>query len=65
MTQAAVTDDPVRLFEHLSDDCHPISTKERRYSNDNKEFISMEEKGLFDEGLIKVVNSPWHNWREP
>jgi len=27
--RAAVPNAPVRLFEHLSDDCHPIATKER------------------------------------
>ena len=57
--QAAVTNAPVRLFEHLSDDCHPIATKERRYSNADRRFISTEVKRLLDEGLIEASASPW------
>ena len=57
--QAAVTNAPVQLFKHLSDDCHPIATKERRYANADRRFISTEVKRLFDEGLIEASTS----WR--
>ena len=36
------TSTPVKLFEHLHNNCQPIATKERRYSEHNKKFISSE-----------------------
>jgi len=57
--QAAVTNAPAWLFEHLSNGCHPIATKERRYSNADRRFTSAEVKGLLDEGLIEASTSPW------
>jgi len=56
---AAVANAPVRMFEHLNDDCHPIATRERQYSNADRRFISMEVKRLLDEGLIEARTSPW------
>ena len=37
--------DPPQLFANLSDDCHPIATKSRKYSHDDSVFISSEVKG--------------------
>jgi len=57
--KAGITAALVRLFEHQSNDCHPIAIKERRYSNNEIYFISVEAKRLFDEGLLDANNSPW------
>ena len=57
--QAVKTRTPVHLFEHLRADCRPIATKSRRYSRFDSEFISVEVKRLFREGLIEPSNSPW------
>ena len=58
--QAVVTDAPVRLFKHLSSDCHPTATKQRRYSNAFPRFISTEVKRVFDEDFVEASTSPWH-----
>ena len=57
--QAVKTRTPVHLFEHLRADCRPIATKSRRYSPFDSEFISVEVKRLFREGLIEPSNSTW------
>ena len=51
--------DPPQLFTNLSDDCHPIATKSRKYSRDNSVFISSEVKRLLAEGIIEPCLSPW------
>ena len=56
--QAVKTRTPVHLFKHLRADCRPIATKSRRYSRFDTEFISVEVKRLFREGLIEPSNSP-------
>ena len=50
---------PVNLFEHLQNNCQPIATKERRYSEHDKKFISSEVRRLLTDGLIEPSNSPW------
>lgn len=50
---------PVRLFEHLSSDCHPIATKRRNYSSADQEFIHNEIKKLLDDDIIEPSSSPW------
>ena len=56
--QAVMTRTPVRLFEHLKADSRLIATNSRRYSRFDSEFISVEVKRLFREGLIEPSNSP-------
>ena len=53
------TSTPVKLFEHLKENCTPIATKERRYSTHDKKFISAEIRRLLSEDLIEKSNSPW------
>ena len=53
------TSTPVKLFEHLKENCIPIATKERRYSTHDKKFISAEIRRLLSEDLIEQSNSPW------
>ena len=50
---------PPTLFSHLSKDYHSITTKRRKYSNDNKNFIDSEIKRLLAEKIVKPSNSPW------
>ena len=52
---------PVKLFQYLYNDCRPIATKERRYSWQDKSFISSEIKRLLADGLIEPSNSPWRS----
>ena len=52
---------PVKLFQYLHNDCRPIATKERRYSWQDKSFISSEIKRLLADGLIEPSNSPWRS----
>ena len=42
--EAVKTSTPVKLFQYLHNDCRPIATKERRYSWQDKSFISSEIK---------------------
>lgn len=50
---------PPELFANLTADCHPIATKSRRYSNDDRKFIDAEVSRMLDEGIIVPSNSPW------
>ena len=50
--------DPPRLFANVSNDCHPIATKSRKYSRDDS-VISSEVKRLLAEGIIEPSLSPW------
>ena len=47
-----------RLFD-LTEDCHPILTKSRRYSNQDRKFIAQKVCELLQDGLIQKSNSPW------
>ena len=50
---------PVSLFKHLSNDCRPIATKSRHYSNADQSFISSEIQRLLKEDSIERSSSPW------
>ena len=50
---------PPDLFANLTDDCHPVASKSRRYSFPDKQFIEKEMKRLLEEGIIEKSNSPW------
>ena len=52
------TEPPV-LFAHLTPDCHPISTKSRKYSQSDRNFIRDEVQRLAELKIIKPSNSPW------
>ena len=51
--------EPPELFANLTADCHPIATKSRRYSHDDRKFIDAEAQRLLKEGIIESSNSPW------
>ena len=55
---AANIDHPV-LFHNLTDDCHPIVCKSRKYSDPDREFISAEISRLLEAGIIVPSQSPW------
>ena len=56
---AVQTATPIKLFEHLKENCTPIATKERRHSSHDNKFISAEVRRLLSEDLIAQSNSPW------
>ena len=56
--EPAVVESP-RLFSNLTKDYHPIATKSRRYSHEDKAFIDSEIKRLLSDGIIEPSNSPW------
>jgi len=47
------------LFANLTADCHPVASKSRRYSFDDRKFIAQETRRLLQEGIIEPSNSPW------
>ncbi|XP_046844913.1 uncharacterized protein LOC124438758 [Xenia sp. Carnegie-2017] len=51
--------DPPLLFQHLTEGCKPIAIKSRKYSREDKEFITTEVQRLLDEGIIEPSESPW------
>ena len=51
--------DPPQLFANLTDDCHPIATKSRKYCRDDLAFINSEVKRLLEEGIIEPSKLPW------
>ena len=57
--QPIKTSTPVKLFEHLQNNCVPVATKERRYSMHDKKFISAEIERLLKNDLIEASSSPW------
>lgn len=50
---------PVSLFSNLTPDCRPISTRSRRQTQEDKQFIKEESKRLLEEGIIEPSISPW------
>lgn len=50
---------PASLFEYLTPDCHPISTKTRRLSQFDNQFIVSEVDSLLKEDVIEPSRSPW------
>lgn len=51
--------DPPALFHNLTPDCHPIRTKSRRFTFEDRDFVKNEVKRLLEEGIIEKSNSPW------
>jgi len=51
--------DPPELFASLTAHCHPVVSKSRRYSLDDRKFIQEETRRLLQEGIIEPSNSPW------
>ena len=47
------------LFQYLSADCKPVATKSRRYSKEDKDFITAEVQRLLEKGIIAPSDSPW------
>ena len=50
---------PVKLFEHLSSDCHLVTTKRRNYSKADQDFICNKVAKLLAGDIIKMSSSPW------
>ena len=48
---------PPALFKYLSENCHLIATKSRRYSSTEKQFISQETQKLLSENIIERSDS--------
>ena len=44
--------DPPEPFANLTDDCHPVATKSRRYSQEDISFINSEVERQLAEGII-------------
>ena len=51
---------PVKLFEHLSLDFHPVITKRRKYSKAEEDFVSSEVAKLLADDIIELSSSPGH-----
>ena len=51
--------EPPDLFTNLTADVHPIATKSRKYSSEDRKFIDSEVQRLLNEGVIEPSNSPW------
>ena len=56
---ATLNTNPPLLFENLPENCKPIATKSRRYSETDKKFIDSEIQRMLKEGIIEPSNSPW------
>ena len=50
---------PVRLFEHLTDDCRPVSVRSRKQTQSNAKFIHEETQKLLADGIIRQSTSLW------
>ena len=62
LTFAALTTmktEPPELFCHLSNECKPIATKSRKYSQNDRDFLKSETQRLVKAGIIRPSNSPW------
>ena len=55
----ALNVDPSQLFEPLSPKCKPIAAPSRKYSQEDRTFISSEVSRLLSEGVIEPSTSPW------
>ncbi|KAG8179723.1 hypothetical protein JTE90_006628 [Oedothorax gibbosus] len=49
----------ISLFENLTPDCKPVTTKSRRHTEADQSFIANEVNKLLDEGVIEPSKSPW------
>ena len=50
---------PVALFTNLSRNCKPIRIPSRKFSSNDRKFISEETDKLLHEGIIEESTSPW------
>ena len=50
---ATLNTNPPLLFENLPENCKPIATKSRRYSETDKKFIDSEIQRMLKEGIIE------------
>ena len=51
--------DPPAPFANLQNNCKPIASKSRRYSEPDQQFIKGELQNLLREGIVEPSNSPW------
>ena len=51
--------DFIHPFANLPPDCKPTATQSRRYSVDNKHFITGDGQSLFKQGMIEPTKSTW------
>ena len=58
---SALNVEPPSLFENLSPNCAPVVAKSRRYSNEDRKFISSEVQRLLKEGIIEPSTSSWRS----
>ena len=58
---AAAKVDPPSLFNNLNSGCKPIATKSRLFSKPDKDFIKVEVRKLYAEGVIEPSSSPWRS----
>jgi hypothetical protein len=56
---AAANVEPPSVFAHLTDDCHPVATKSRKFCREDEKFIQSEIKRLLAEDIIEPSSSPW------
>ena len=52
---------PPSSFSHLTTDCKPITTKSRKYSQSDRDYIKNEIQNLHKAGIIEPSNSPWRS----
>jgi len=50
---------PVRLFQHMTPDCHPIAAESRNYSKADQEFIETRISQLLAYDIFEPSVSPW------
>ena len=50
---------PARLFEHMTPDCHPIAAKSRNYTKADHEFIETQVLQLLADDIIEPSISLW------
>ena len=49
------------ISQFLTSDCHPIATKSRSYSKDDRDFMEKEVTRLYNERKISKSHSPWRS----
>ena len=50
---------PVRLFEHWTPDCRPVTCKSRNYSPSDRAFIATQTAQMLRDAIIEPSTSPW------
>ena len=56
----ALVTKPVKLFEHLTTDCHTKAAKSRHYCRAGRELSQSQIRQLLDNNVIEPSSSPWH-----